>query len=132
VSDPKERLRTLARWLLAFVFVGVGVTHFVVPDDFVAIMPSYLPWHYELVIVSGVFEVMGGLGILVPRVRRLAGWGLVALLVAVFPANVQHALHPPPGLDVGIFAWIRLPFQLVFIAWALWVTRPAPSSAAQN
>ncbi len=137
VSTKTDRLKTVARWVLAIVFIGIGVMHFVSPADFVAIMPPYLPWHFELVILSGVFEVLGGIGLLVPnrpRLRQLVGWGIVALLVAVFPANVQHVMHPPPGFDLGPHGWIRLPFQLVLIAWAIWVTKPTPpaSRADQN
>lgn len=89
-------------------------------------MPPYLPWHLELVYLSGVFEILGGLGLLIPRVSRVAAWGLVALLVAVFPANLHMAMS---GIQVDGFpsrpwmAWARLPFQAVFIAWCLWCTR---------
>jgi uncharacterized membrane protein len=124
----KDKLRVAARIVLSLVFVGVGVAHFAVPADFVAIMPPYLPYHLELVYLSGVFEVALGLAILVPSIRRYAGWGMVALLIAVFPANVQHALHPPPHMDVGMWGYVRLPFQIVFVVWTLWVTRDEPSA----
>jgi uncharacterized membrane protein len=92
-------------------------------------MPPYLPWHRELVFISGVCEILGGIGVLFPQpLRRAAGWGLVALLIAVFPANLHVALNdvpigaspPNPWLN-----WLRLPFQVVFILWALWCTRPS-------
>jgi uncharacterized membrane protein len=118
------------RYLLAVFFVGAGVMHFVKPDFYVAIMPPYLPWHLELVWISGVFEILGGIGVLFPQpLRRWAAWGLVALLIAVFPANLHVALH---DVAVGgqaaspLFNWVRLPFQLVFIAWVIWCTSPLP------
>ena len=75
--------------------------------------------------MSGVFEVAGGIGVLIPRLRSLAGWGLVALLVAVFPANLHMALNPELFSDASPFAlYSRLPIQLLLIAWAYWATRP--------
>jgi uncharacterized membrane protein len=116
------------RYLLAAAFVLAGANHFWNPDFYVAIMPPYLPWHLELVWISGVFEILGGIGVLFPHpLRRIAAWGLVALLVAVFPANLHVALNQVemPGLSsTPLLAWIRLPFQLVFIAWVLWSTSP--------
>lgn len=115
-------LKPAMRWLLAGLLVVAGVNHFVNPEFYVRIMPPYLPWHYELVLLSGVFEILGGIGLLIPRTRTIAVWGVIALLVAVFPANLHMALNPelfprfpPPVL------WGRLPFQLVFIAWTYWV-----------
>lgn len=111
--------------LLAVAFVAAGIGHFIIPDVYVAMMPDYLPWHLALVYLSGVAEIAGGVGVLIPQVRRLAGWGLIALLLAVFPANVHLALHPESWPDVSPTAlWIRLPFQILFIAWVWWVTKP--------
>ncbi len=112
------------RWLLGLLFVAAGVNHFVRPDFYLRIMPPYLPWHRELVLLSGIFEALGGVGLLIPRFQVAAAWGLIALLVAVFPANLHMALHAtdysrfPPAL-----LWARLPFQGVFIAWAYGYTR---------
>ena len=102
-------LKLATKWLLGLLFVAAGVNHFARPEFYVRIMPPYLRWHYELVLISGVFEVIGGIGLLVPRLQRAAAWGLIALLVAVFPANLHMALHPddyprfPPAL-----LWARL------------------------
>ena len=118
--------RVLLRWLLALMMVGVGVLHFARPEPFVMIVPGYLPWPLALVYLSGVFEILGGLGLLVPQTRRAAGWGLIALYIAVFPANVWMATEgiQPPGLEMnGPWPWVRLPMQLVLIAWAWWVSR---------
>jgi uncharacterized membrane protein len=104
--------------------VLVGILHFATPQFFVKIVPDYLPAHAALVMVSGVFEMLGGLGLLVPRVRGLASYGLVALYVAVFPANVNMVVHPELGGDMPVWLlWARLPLQAGLIALALWVGR---------
>lgn len=121
-------VRTVLRWLLALVMVGAGVNHFLSPATYVAMMPVALPWHLALVYVSGVAEIAGGLGLLVPRTRRAAAWGLIALLVAVFPANVNMAVNELPlgTTTVPTWAlWARLPLQLVLIAWAYAVRGPS-------
>jgi uncharacterized membrane protein len=113
------------RWALGLAFVAAGVNHFVNPDFYVGIMPPYLPWHAELVFWSGVAEVVLGLLALPARTAPLAGCGLVALLIAVFPANVHMALNP--DLFPRFPAWLlfaRLPLQGVFIWWAYRWTRP--------
>lgn len=112
--------QTILRWLLAATFVGAGALHFRATNTYLQIMPPYLPlaWHRPLVLVSGAAEIAGGLGLLVPRLRRAAGWGLILLLVAVFPANVEMARR---GLFVSPFlGWLRLPLQAVLIAWVYW------------
>jgi uncharacterized membrane protein len=128
-----ERLRAHLRVLLAVAMVGIGVLHFVTPAPFVKIVPPWLPAPLALVYVSGVFEIAGGVGLLVARTRRLASLGLIALYVAVFPANIHMAIHQISLTDEPMPTWVpwaRLPFQIVFIAWAWWVGRErAPSSA---
>jgi uncharacterized membrane protein len=122
-------IRAALRWLLTVAMVLAGLNHFRVPDVYVAMMPEALPWPLELVYISGVFEVLGGLGLILPRTRRAAGWGLIALLIAVFPANINMAVNQLPLGDQVVPAWAlwaRLPLQLVFIAWTWWVSRPAP------
>lgn len=94
-------------------------------------MPPWLPAPAMLVIVSGIAEIAGGIGVLIAPVRRWAAWGLIALLVAVFPANLHVALHGWPGVDFAPWIlWLRLPFQLVFIWIVYWccLARPAPRS----
>ena len=127
-------LRTVLRVLLAAVLLGAGVMHFVDPWFFVQIMPPYLPWHWELVYVSGAIEIVLGLMLLVPATSRVAACGAIALFVAVFPANVHMAManvqfDPPPaaGQPTPTAAWLRLPLQLVLIAWAWWLTRDVRS-----
>ena len=116
--------------LLAAFFVFAGTMHFVVPKRYEAIMPPYLPRHREAVAISGLAEIAGGLMVLHPRTRVFAGTWLVALLAAVFPANVHMALHPGEirGLDADRVPrwalWARLPLQPLMMAWAWKATRP--------
>ena len=110
-------LRLLSRYALALLFVLAGSLHFVHPATYLTIMPPQLPQPLALVYVSGIFEILGGLGLLLPRTRRLAGWGLLALLLAVFPANLHMALiHQQLGIP-GWVAWGRLPLQLPLMWW---------------
>jgi uncharacterized membrane protein len=116
--------RRILRWPLALFMIGVGALHFTRATDFEHIVPDYLPARAALVAVSGVFEILGGVGLLVPRVRRAASLGLVALYVAVFPANVNMVIHPELGRGVAAWLlWARLPLQGVLIAWAIWAGR---------
>lgn len=106
------------RRLLGALFILAGLNHFALPQAYQAIMPDYLPAHDALVAASGAAEIALGLLTFVPGARRLTRWGLVALLIAVFPANLHMALHAerfagiPPAL-----LWLRLPLQGVLIAW---------------
>jgi uncharacterized membrane protein len=116
----RQRLRSV----LAFIMIGMGALHLALPGPFEQIIPAGWPAPLALVFVSGVFEVLGGIGLLVPPVRRAASYGLVLLYLAVFPANVNMALHPEISAPYGVplwSLWARLPLQVVFIAWALWV-----------
>ena len=112
---------SIARWVLAVAMVFAGVMHFVKPRFYLRMMPPYVPMHREVVIVSGVIEIALGVALLVEQTRPWSAYALIALFVAVFPANVHMALHakelrvPPP------IGWGRLPFQALFIAWAWWV-----------
>lgn len=123
VLKPKAALRAL----LAIAMIGVGVLHFVSPDPFVRIVPSWLPAPLFLVYVSGVIEIAFGAALLIPKARKAAGLGLIALYIAVFPANINMAVNRisfddgPPPPDWAL--WLRLPFQVVFIAWAFWASR---------
>jgi uncharacterized membrane protein len=108
----------LPRALTGAAFVATGLLHFLRPRVYASIMPDYLPAHRELVLASGVAEVPGGAGLLAGgRARRLAGWWLVATLVAVFPANLHMALHPERYRAFPRWAlWARLPLQPVLVA----------------
>ena len=100
---------------LAVFFIYVGVDHFVNPEFYLSIMPPAFPLHEEAVYVSGFFEVCGGVCVLIPRLRKIAGWGLVALLVAVYPANIYMAITPEAFPEIPIaLLYLRLPFQFLF------------------
>lgn len=115
---------TIGRWLLAVLFIFAGINHFRDPAFYLSMMPPPLPFPEALNQVSGVCEILGGIGVLVPRTRRFAGWGLIALLIAVFPANIYAAMQGHiAGLDAPPWAlWARLPFQGLFILWVWAVT----------
>lgn len=108
--------------LLAAGMVAMGVLHLVRPAPFVSVMPPALPAPAALVAISGLAEIAGGLGLLLRKTRRAAGWGLAMLYVAVFPANVYMALHGAFDLPSWLL-WLRLPFQIPLIVWALWAGR---------
>lgn len=122
---PKRRPKRFALFGLGVFFFVAGVNHFVNPEFYVGIMPPYLPVHLELVYLSGLFEILGGAAMLVPGLRASAGWGLVILLLAIFPVNLHMALHPESFPDMSRLAlYLRLPVQALFIVWAYWATRP--------
>lgn len=131
-SERRERARRVTRGAVAVAMTTMGALHFVRAEAFVQIMPPFLPAPLWLVWISGVFEILGGVGVLVPRVRALAGWGLVLLYLAVFPANVYMALEPV-AIDGVVpdrwVVWARLPLQPLFMWVAWWCTRP-PEKAA--
>ena len=113
----------VGRVLFAALFLVAGVGHLVAPDAYMRIMPPYLPWHRPLVLVSGVFEVALGVLLLITRTTRFAAWGLVALLVAIFPANVHLYLHQEIWPLPPVVHLLRLPLQAVLILWAYGYTR---------
>ncbi len=116
--------RTVMKWVLGLLFAAAGVNHFLMPATYVATMPPYLPWPLALVYLSGVAEVALGVLLLIPRYQSPAAWGLIALLIAIFPANLHMALNPEQFPDIPPVAlWIRLPLQVLLIAWAYWFTR---------
>jgi uncharacterized membrane protein len=113
----------VGRYVMGVLYVVAGVGHFVVTRAYERIMPAYMPEHHALVLVSGVAEIAGGLGVMLPAryawVRRAAAWGIVVLLVAVWPANLWMVQHPElfPGVPQWV-GWLRLPLQVPLIWWA--------------
>ncbi|WP_101758148.1 DoxX family protein [Oceanicoccus sp. KOV_DT_Chl] len=111
--------------IIALFFLGGGVGHFIFVDFFVQSMPDYLGYHKELVLISGVFEILGGVGILIPKTRVVAAYGLLALIVAVYPANINMALHPERYQDISVlFLYIRLPLQFLMLWFVWWAIAP--------
>ncbi|NJN88473.1 MAG: DoxX family membrane protein [Leptolyngbyaceae cyanobacterium SL_7_1] len=121
----KNRRKEILRAVLAIAIIIVGITHFTKPEEYAKIVPPPLP-PYAMVYLSGVFEILGGIGLAIPLVSVAAAWGLVALFIAVFPANVYQALNSIAIEGIPhhpLLYWVRLPFQAVLIAWAWWYTR---------
>ena len=116
--------------LMAVFYVAAGTAHFLNPDFYLEIMPPYLPWHRELVAISGVAEIVLGLLLLVPATRHAAAWGVIALLIAVLPANLHMAMHHVQpahapawmGQPSRLALWLRLPVQGLLVWWAWWHT----------
>jgi uncharacterized membrane protein len=110
------KLRAVGRGIVSLFFIYVGTVHFVRPGKFIQITPDFLPYKKELVYVSGFFEILGGVGLLVPQTRKAAGIGLLALLFAVFPANINMAVNK---IDFGVIPtwllWARLPLQFLLM-----------------
>ena len=116
----KQRRFLLA--ITAVLFVGAGVLHFLKTESYLKIMPPYVPWHRSLVYLSGIAEIAGGIGLMVPALRRAAAWGLVALLIAVLPSNIYMATNRIQVTSHYIpqaLLWIRLPLQALLIWWIL-------------
>lgn len=131
MSSTLHRLKRPLRRVMAVLYVFAGVMHFVVPELYVQIVPPVFPARLELVYLSGIAEIALGAGLVHPRTRRLAAWGIVALLIAIFPANVYMATSgvviegaPGSGDPSDIVRWGRLPIQALLLAWAWWYTRP--------
>ncbi len=118
-------IKTISKYLLAIFMITAGIMHFANPAFFLKVMPPYLPLHKELVLVSGAFEVLLGVLLLVPQTSRMAAWGIVALLIAVFPANLYLYQHQDILPASPLIHFLRLPLQGVFILWAYWHTRSA-------
>ena len=117
-----------ARLPAGSLFVFAGTLHFLRPKTYKAIMPPYIPAHREMVLVSGVAELAGGLVMLVPGLEKPARWWMLATLVAIFPANIHMAVHPDeikglPPIPRWML-WARLPFQAVFAALVIKATEP--------
>jgi uncharacterized membrane protein len=119
--------RAKLRIALAAMLLLAASGRLVNPDGLVQMIPDFLPLRREALYLSGIFEVLGAIGLLIPRTRQLAGWGLIALLIVVFPANVNVAVHnlQLPGVSASpLEQWLRLPLQLVLMGLIWWATRP--------
>ena len=136
LAQPRSHHRKeILRVVLAISIITVGMIHFAKPAPFVKIMPPQLPYPLELVYISGFFEILGGIGLLIPLVSVAAAWGLIALFIAVFPANINMTINniELEGIPHNpILYWARLPLQAVLIAWAWWYTRNAQAQPGAN
>ncbi len=117
-------IKLFSIYLMSLFYVFVGLKHFTNPKWFMQIMPPYLPYHLQLVYLSGAFEIIFGIMLFFSKYRFIAGWGLILLLIAVFPANIYLAQTNGAAMNTSpVVAWGRLPLQLVFIALAYWHTK---------
>ena len=137
-SNPSTapRLKEIFRAILSVSIIVVGITHFVKPLEYASIVPPQFGDRLAMVYISGFFEILGGIGLLIPFVSVAAAWGLIALFIAVFPANIYQAIHSIPIEGIPhhpLFYWFRLPFQAVFIAWAwLYTKKPEEQPGASS
>ena len=113
-------MKQILLYVMAAFYVFAGAMHFIKPAFYLRIVPPWMPWPAGIVVVSGVAEILLGVALLVPSARVYAAWGVIALLVAVFPANV----HAATASIQGYGGYARLPFQVLFIVWAWWYTVP--------
>lgn len=132
MGEILHRIKRPLLYLMGPAYVVAGVLHFLVPELYVQIVPPVFPAPLLLVYLSGVAEITVGVGLVIPETQRYAAWATVALLVAVFPANVYMATHgvviegmPGGGDPSGVVRWGRLPLQGVLILLAFWYTRPS-------
>lgn len=116
-------IKTVSLYVMAAFFAGAGLAHFFITKFFMRIMPPYIPWHKPIVYLSGIAEIGLAALLLMPQYRSWAAWGIIALLVAVFPANLYHFTSGGAGMRIPQWAlFMRLPLQAVLIVWAWWYT----------
>ncbi len=122
-------IKAVMRWLLTAYMVGAGINHFIDPKTYLAMTPNWLPAPEFRVYFSAIAEIAGGIGLIFPKTRKLAGWWLIATYIALLPATIKMAIE---GLPFGTHKlpswalWGRIPVQVVLMAWAFWYTRPDP------
>ena len=127
-----SRAKIAFKYLLAIIMFVAGTMHFLNPQFYMTIMPPYLPLHLELVYVSGLCEVTLGVLLVVPRFSRLAAWGICALLIAVFPANIYLYQHQELVSASPMVHFLRLLLQGVLLLWAYWHSRPIQGKSAET
>ncbi len=130
-SNLNRRRETL-RVIFSISLIVVGITHFIRPEQYARIVPPIFP-AFTSVYLSGVLEILGGIGLMIPSLSVLAAWGLIALFIGVFPANIYMTLHniKIEGIPQNqVLYWARLPLQAVLIAWAWWYTKHPKQSEA--
>jgi uncharacterized membrane protein len=124
--NPNKEFRDNARIATGAAFILTGVSHFLIPEKFMEMMPPFLPAPLFLIYLSGVFEALGGIGLIISKTKRPAAIGLILLLLAVFPANIYVALNNVQlggFMNYAAYQWLRLPMQLVLIGWVWWCGR---------
>lgn len=125
-------MKTLSKLPITVLLIVAGTLHFAKTDFFLKIMPPYLPWHRELVYLSGVCEIVLGVLLLIPRYCQFAAWGIIALLIAVFPANIYLYRHQEILPASPTIHFLRLPLQGLLILWVFCYTKPDRSHESRN
>ena len=128
---PRRRpLKSALRYLMAAFYVYAGINHFLNPPFYLNIMPPYIPMHAEMVALTGVIEIVLGVMVAIPRTASLAGWGIIAMLIAFLPVHVHMLVnnHLYPEAPTSVL-WLRFPIQALFILWAYWYTTPRRARA---
>lgn len=126
----QTKWQAVARGAVGLLFLTSGALHFLRPQPFIHIVPPWLPSPRLLVYLSGLFEILGAIALQVSLLRTIAGWGLIALLVAVFPANIFMLTNHPYIGEIAVSPWIlwlRLPLQFALIYLVWWCSRPRPA-----
>ncbi len=128
-----SKVKLVSMYLMGILYILAGLNHFIAPEFYLKIMPPYMGWHKELVLVSGLIEIGLGALLFLPQYRKIAAWGIIVLLIAVFPANIYLAQTDGAALGVSaLAAWVRLPIQLLLILWAWWYTRGDTTSKSST
>ncbi len=117
-------------YLMGLAYILAGINHFVHPDFYMKMLVGFLPYPSALNMISGAIEIILGIGVMLPKTRNVSAWGIILLLIAVFPANINMAIHANEwGLSViGLYA--RLPIQFLLIWWAFVYTKAKQVSAS--
>jgi len=111
-----ETLKQLFLYIMAIAYVLAGINHFWHPDFYIKMIEAFLPWPLGIIYISGIAEIAGGIGLLIPATRRYAAFALIFLLISIFPANIYMAMHPQQWPELSPWAlYLRLPLQLVLI-----------------
>ena len=116
-----RKVKSIFLYIMAFGYILAGVLHFTNPGFYLNIMPPYLPWHLKLVYLSGICEMIAGVLLLLSKTRRFGAWLLIALLIAIYPANIQMAIDYGHTANPDLWiALVRLPIQFILI-WLAWI-----------
>jgi uncharacterized membrane protein len=110
-------------YLMGAAYIVAGINHFIHPDFYLKMLVGFLPYPEALNVISGAAEILLGLGVMIPQTRRMAAWGLIVLLIAIFPANINMAFHAHDWTFPAIALYLRLPIQFLLIWWAYVYTR---------
>ena len=120
----KADIKSFSIIIMSWFYISIGLSHFTDPNWFLQIVPPYLPCKLELVYISGFLEIIFGIMLITPSLKHYAAWGLILLLIAVFPANIYLAQTNGAAMNTSpLVAWARLPFQFLFIGIAYWHTK---------